>query len=206
MAAWLGGFKPRFVHRPAAGSTTQLVGSGGPSATLADTAAGPRARPPGLLLLRLDARASTMLAVHDPEGQADPMSSHADTPRRLALPLRLHDHLASVGKWMRLLGIAQAVGSIGGLFIAAFVSMTLVTAGAGVAALVFAATGLLLALGLRQALLLLAASDHFVDSLVEPNEAHEHLVLAFERLRPVFVIDAGIALCALVALLSRGVL
>ncbi|MEM6992435.1 MAG: hypothetical protein AAF721_18120 [Myxococcota bacterium] len=41
----------------------------------------------------------------------------------------------------------------------------------------------------RQALLLQSAADHFKDVRSEPEEAHDHLVIAFQRLKPVFVLD-----------------
>lgn len=134
------------------------------------------------------------------------MSSAVETGDRVALPLRLHEHMASLGNWMKLLGIAQAVGSIGGLFIGAFAAMTLVTAGAGGAAIVLGVLTLLLALFFRQALLLLAAADHFAETASDVDSAHEHVVLAFERLRPVFVIDAAIAMCMITAFLIGGVI
>jgi hypothetical protein len=112
--------------------------------------------------------------------------------------------MASLGKWMKLLGIAQAAASLGLLFFVAYGSLAVITEGSPILAVVGAGVAVLLALFLRQALALLAAADHFAHTEVEPAEAHEHLVLAFQRLRPVFVIDAALAFCAIAVHIAGG--
>jgi len=122
-------------------------------------------------------------------------------PLRYPIPDGLQRRSAWLAKWMRIVGMFQA-GLAGLAFLySGIVSITgvftlgIFSAGSIIMLLLLAALGILF----RQALLLLAAADHLADIGGEPEDAHDHLNLAFTRLRPVFVIDLVIGLLMLVS-------
>jgi hypothetical protein len=120
-------------------------------------------------------------------------------PLRYALPNALQKRALVLGKWMRLVGIFQAC--VAGLAFA-LLGFGAVTTIIQLGVFHLGNVLLLLLLGMlamlfRQALLLQSAADHFTDLTAEPDDAHDHLNLAFSRLRPVFVIDLAIGVLML---------
>lgn len=133
-----------------------------------------------------------------PMREADTSESE---PLRYPIPDGLQRRSAWLAKWMRIVGMFQAglaglaflysgIASITGVF-----TRGIFTAGSIIMLLLLVSLGILF----RQALLLLAAADHLADIGGEPEDAHDHLNLAFTRLRPVFVIDLLIGLLMLVS-------
>jgi hypothetical protein len=120
-------------------------------------------------------------------------------PLRYPIPDGLQKRAAILAKWMRIVGIFQAC--LAGL---AFVLMGI----GAITAIIAYPTALanivvvlllgMLAMLFRQALLLQSAADHLTDIGGEPDDAHDHLNLAFSRLRPVFIIDLVIGVLMLV--------
>lgn len=120
-------------------------------------------------------------------------------PLRYPIPDALQQRAASLGKWMRIVGIFQAC----------LAGIAFVLFGLGALSAVFNFGALdprnivvLLLLGMlamlfRQALMLQSAADHLTDLSGEPEDAHDHLNLAFTRLRVVFVIDLVIGVLLL---------
>jgi hypothetical protein len=132
------------------------------------------------------------------------LMSEADTsgaePLRYPIPHGLQRRSAWLAKWMRIVGMFQA--GVAGL---AFLYLGIVSIAAVFTLGIFSASNIImllllaaLAILFRQALLLLAAADHLSDIGGEPEDAHDHLNLAFTRLRPVFMIDLAIGLLMLV--------
>lgn len=116
-------------------------------------------------------------------------------PLRYPIPDGLQRHAAVLGKWMRVVGIFQAcLSGLAFAFMGLGAFFSLLRPGAFSGHYLVANIVLLLLLGMlamlfRQALLLQSAADHLTDLSGEPEDAHDHLNLAFSRLRPVFVID-----------------
>ncbi|MBC8068405.1 MAG: hypothetical protein IAG13_08735 [Deltaproteobacteria bacterium] len=120
-------------------------------------------------------------------------------PLRYAIPHGLQKRARVLGKWMRLVGFFQAC--VAGL---AFAMLGFGAVSSIIRLGVFQLSNVLmllllgmLAMLFRQALLLQFAADHFTDISAEPADAHDHLNLAFSRLRPVFVIDLAIGVLML---------
>jgi len=119
---------------------------------------------------------------------------------RYPIPNGLQRRAADLAKWMRIVGMFQA--SLGGLgFLVLGVGTLTLILRLGlfdpinlVSLLVLG----MLAMLFRQALLLQSAAEHFADIHSEPEDAHDHLHLAFSRLHPVFIIDLVIGCLMLV--------
>jgi hypothetical protein len=117
------------------------------------------------------------------------------TAARVPIPDGLQTRALVLGKWMRIVGIFQAVASGLAIVFIGIGALSMVTSGLGftIAMLIVVLLLGVLALCFRQALLLQSAAEHLVDLSSEPEDAHDHLSLAFSRLRHVFVIDAVVA-------------
>jgi hypothetical protein len=111
---------------------------------------------------------------------------------RYPIPTQIAGRVAGISKWMRTVGIIQSVFS--GLAFLAF-AFTLVTSLGrfgvlGAAAVLASGIGLVFSgVYFRQALMLQSAAEHLAEVRSDPDDAHDHLVLAFTRLRTVFVLD-----------------
>lgn len=125
-----------------------------------------------------------------------PADTQAEEQLRYPIPDGMRRRATTLGVWMRFVGICQACGA--GLVLFSygwtlFMSLPSVLASLVhvdfvpllLTALVVSFFGMLL----HQALLLQSAADHLTDIGDEPEDAHDHLILAFTRLRRVFVID-----------------
>jgi hypothetical protein len=125
-------------------------------------------------------------------------------PLRYVIPDGLQKRALVLGKWMRIVGIFQAcIAGLAFAFIGFGAITTIFEVGLFETAVLLVLVLVVLLLGMlamlfRQALLLQSAADHLIDLSAEPADAHDHLNLAFSRLRPVFVIDLVIGVLMLV--------
>jgi hypothetical protein len=121
-----------------------------------------------------------------------------EEPERYPIPDALRGHAEGVAKWMQIVGIIQtcAAGLAFALFTCAAVPM--VTGAAPWPLVVVTLLVLtMLAILVRQGLLLQSASDLLKALGDEPDDAHDHLQLAFARLRPMFAIDVALGVLLL---------
>jgi hypothetical protein len=124
----------------------------------------------------------------------DPNSS----PSRYPIPDGLRERAAGLAKWMQTVGILQTCCA--GLAFALFsCSVIGIVAGAVPLPVVIITVIVLamLAILVRQGLLLQSAADHLKSLGDEPDDAHDHLQLAFARLRPMFAIDVALGVMLL---------
>jgi hypothetical protein len=121
-------------------------------------------------------------------------------PLRYPIPDGLQRRATKLAKWMRIVGIFQAclAGLAFVLFGIGAISVLIRLGPLHVENIVLLLLLGMLAMLFRQALLLQSAADHLTDLGGEPEDAHDHLNLAFSRLRPVFVIDLVIGVLMLV--------
>jgi hypothetical protein len=111
---------------------------------------------------------------------------------RYPIPTAIAGRVAAIAKWMRTVGIIQSVFS--GLAFLAFGFSLLTSFGKfgmlGAAVVLASLIGLFFTgVYFRQALMLQSAAEHLAEVQSDPDDAHDHLVLAFTRLRTVFVLD-----------------
>ncbi|MBK6918830.1 MAG: hypothetical protein IPH07_15670 [Deltaproteobacteria bacterium] len=118
---------------------------------------------------------------------------------RYPVPDGLRERGGRLARWMRLVGLVQA--ACAGLALAIMV----VSAGVFVQLRYDGADGLVLAMWVvmllllfRQGLGLQSAAEHLIDIGEEADDAHDHLQLAFSRLRSVFVLDLALGVLMLV--------
>ncbi len=120
-------------------------------------------------------------------------------PLRYPIPDGLQKRAATLAKWMRIVGIFQACLAALAFVLMGIGALTAIiaypTAPANIVVVLLLG---MLAMLFRQALLLQSAADHLTDIGGEPDDAHDHLNLAFSRLRPVFIIDLVIGVLMLV--------
>jgi hypothetical protein len=120
-------------------------------------------------------------------------SDPAADPPRYPIPDGLREKAAGLAKWMKIVGILQTCCA--GLAFALFSCSAVAMVSAIPYWPVLLVTALLLAmLGIlvRQGLLLQSAAEHLEGLRDEPEDAHDHLQLAFARLRPMFAIDVAV--------------
>jgi hypothetical protein len=117
---------------------------------------------------------------------------------RCPVPDGLRERGGRLARWMRVVGLAQA--GCAGLTLA----IMLVSAGVFVQfryelgeGVVLGLVVVMLLLLFRQGLLLQSAAEHLTDIDAEPEDAHDHLQLAFSRLRGVFVLDLALGVLML---------
>lgn len=129
-------------------------------------------------------------------------------PPRYPIPDGLRDRAAGLAKWMQIVGILQTCcAGLGFAFFScgaiAIVQGTLPWPVVMITIILMVVLGFLV----RQGLLLQSAADHLKSLGEEPAEAHDHLQLAFARLRPMFAIDVAIGALLLLrnGLLVSGV-
>lgn len=115
--------------------------------------------------------------------------STADSARH-PIPDSLRLRAEGLARWMKLVGLLQT--SAAGIAFA-FVSCDAI-AGINNGPAVFVEVMMLgmLAMLVRQGLLLQSAAEHLKSLDGDPEDAHDHMKLAFARLRPIFLIDVGI--------------
>jgi hypothetical protein len=120
-------------------------------------------------------------------------SDPAADPPRYPMPDGLREKAAGLAKWMQIVGILQTCCA--GLAFALFsCSAVAIVSSDAHWSLVLITAILLAMLGIlvRQGLLLQSAADHLKGLGDEPDDAHDHLQLAFARLRPMFAIDVAV--------------
>jgi hypothetical protein len=116
-----------------------------------------------------------------------------DEPQRYPIPDALRGHAEGGAKWMQIVGIIQACCAGLGFALFTCAAVPLVTGTAPWPLLLVTLLMLtMLAILVRQGLLLQSAADHLKALGEEPDEAHDHLQLAFARLRPMFAIDVAL--------------
>lgn len=121
--------------------------------------------------------------------QPDPTAD----PLRYPIPDSLRTGADGLAKWMQIVGILQTccAGLAFALFSCSAVAM--VQRNVPWALLIITMIVLaMLAILVRQGLLLQSAADHLKGLGEEPDDAHDHLQLAFARLRPMFMIDVAL--------------
>jgi hypothetical protein len=111
---------------------------------------------------------------------------------RYPIPTQIAGRVAGIAKWMRTVGIIQSVFS--GLAFLMFAFSLLTSFGRfgvlGAAVVLASLVGLFFTgVYFRQALMLQSAAEHLAEVQTDPDDAHDHLVLAFSRLRTVFMLD-----------------
>ena len=111
---------------------------------------------------------------------------------RYPIPIQIAGRVAGIAKWMRTVGIIQSVFSALAFLVLGFTLVASIGHFDGLGAFVVLASviGLVFCgVYFRQALMLQSAAEHLAEVRSDPDDAHDHLVLAFTRLRTVFVLD-----------------
>lgn len=120
-------------------------------------------------------------------------------PTRYPIPDSLRTGSAGLAKWMQIVGVLQTCCAGLGFALLSCSAVGMMTSDRIPATLLLIPVILLVmcAVLVRQGLLLQSAADHLKSLGEEPDDAHDHLQLAFSRLRTMFAIDVAVGVLLL---------
>lgn len=118
---------------------------------------------------------------------------------RYPIPDSLRTGATGLAKWMQIVGILQTCCAGLAFALLSCSAVALVTSARVPTAVVIIPLIMLVMCGIlvRQGLLLQSAADHLKGLGDEPDDAHDHLQLAFMRLRTMFAIDVALGVLLL---------